>query len=315
MMDIKGKLKVAFFGTSNFAVPTLEELFKDKETEIVAVITQPDRPAGRGKKLTPPPVKKKALELRLEKLIFQPERIKTEEFKEWFYTLKPDVAIVVAYGKLIPKGIFDFPKYKTLNLHASLLPKYRGAAPIHRAIMAGEKITGNTVMLIDEGLDSGDILSQQEEPILETDNIESLSKRLATKGAKLLVETLKRWVKGEITPQPQEHEKATYAPPILKSEYRICWKAEAESVRDRIRALYPNAYTTFNGKRIKVLSAKVTDIKSNLPPGTVYPYNKDGLYVVCGDQKVVQILELINPKGKKIKGEDFIRGYKVERFI
>ncbi len=308
-------LRVAFFGTSPFAVPTLEELFRDKDLELVAVITQPDKPAGRGKKLTPPAVKKKAIELGLENIVYQPSKIRNEEFYSFFRNLKPDIAVVVAYGKILPREVFDFPKYKTLNLHASLLPKYRGAAPIHRAIMAGEKVTGNTVMLIDEGLDSGDILSQQEEAILENDNIVSLSERLATKGAKLLVETLKRWVKGEIKPIPQNDAEATYAPPIEKAEFRICWKAEAESVRDRIRALYPNTYTTFGGKRIKVLSASLTDIKSDLPAGFVYPYNRDGLYVVCGDGRVLKIEELINPKGKRVKGEDFIRGYKVERFI
>ncbi len=308
------RLRTVFFGTSPFAVPTLEKLFEDTDIELVAVITQPDRPAGRGKKLTPPPVKKRALELGLDDKIFQPERIRNEEFYNFFRSLNPDVAVVVAYGKLIPKEVFDFPKYKTLNLHASLLPKYRGAAPIHRAIMAGERETGNSVMLIDEGLDSGPVLAFEREPILEEDNVITLSERLATKGADLLLKTLKRWVRGEIEPVPQRDEEATYAPPILKGEYRICWKAEAESVRDRIRTLYPNAYTTFNGKRIKILSAKVTDIKSDLPPGSVYPFNRDGLYVVCGDQKVLKVEELINPKGKKVKGEDFIRGYRVERF-
>ncbi len=308
-------LRVAFFGTSEFAVPSLEEIFKSPDMELVAVITQPDRPAGRGKRLTPPPVKRKALELGLEQILRQPEKIRTEEFKSFFYSLKPDVAVVVAYGKLIPKGIFDYPKYRTLNLHASLLPKYRGAAPIQRAIMAGESITGNTVMLIDEGLDSGDILTQEKEPILENDTSVSLAVRLASKGAKLLVETVKDWVEGRIKPKPQNHSEATYAPPILKSEFRICWKAEAESVRDRVRALYPNTYTTFDGKRIKILSVELTDMESDLPPGTVYPYLKDGLYVVCGNRKVVKILELINPKGKRVKGEDFVKGYKVDRFV
>jgi len=305
---------MVFFGTSLFAVPSLEELTKAEDIQIVGIVTQPDRPSGRGKKLTPPPVKKKALQLGLSELVYQPERIRGEEFKNWFYSLKPDVAIVVAYGKLIPKYIFDFPKHKTLNLHASLLPKYRGSAPIHRALMAGERVTGNTVMLINEGLDSGEILSQEEEPIYEEDNIASLSQRLASKGAKLLVKTLREWVAGKITPKEQDHSLATYAPPITKEEYRICWKAEAHSVVDRIRALYPNTYTTFGGKRIKILSAKVTEIKSNLPAGTVYPNNKDGLYVVCGDRRVVKILELINPKGKKVKGEDLLRGYKIDRF-
>jgi len=309
------KLKMVFFGTSQFAVPTLEHLAEDNDIELVAIVTQPDKPAGRGKKLTPPPVKKKAVELGLENIVYQPPKIRNEEFFNFFRSLKPDIAIVVAYGKLIPKEVFDYPKYKTLNLHASLLPKFRGAAPIHRAIMAGEKTTGNTIMLIDEGLDSGPILTQESEPIYENDNIVSLSERLAKKGAMLLRKTLKDWVEGKIKPTPQNEREATYAPPILKSEYRICWKAEAESIRDRIRALYPNAYTTFNGKRIKILSAELTDIKSDLLPGSVYPYNKDRLYVVCGDRKVLKIRELINPKGKKVKGEDLIRGYKLERFI
>jgi methionyl-tRNA formyltransferase len=308
-------LRVVFFGTSEFAVPSLKELVSQEDIETVAVITQPDKPAGRGKKLTPPPVKREALRLGLEDRIFQPERIKTDEFKEFFRSLRPDAAVVVAYGKLIPRGIFDFPPFGTLNLHASLLPKYRGAAPIHRAIMAGEMETGNTVMLIDEGLDSGDILAQEREPIFENDNIKTLSERLATKGAKLLVKTLKDWVRGKIKPRPQNHGEATYAPPLLKSEYRICWKAEAESVRDRIRALYPNAYTLLNGRRVKILSASLTDIRSDLPPGSVYPYNRDGLYVVCGNRRVLKIEELINPKGKKVSGEAFIRGYKVEKFL
>jgi methionyl-tRNA formyltransferase len=139
------KIRVVFFGTSTFAIPSLEKLFKEPDMELVAVITQPDKPAGRGKKITPPPVKKKAIELGLESIVFQPSRIRNEEFYNFFRSLNPDVAVVVAYGKLIPKEVFDFPKYKTLNLHASLLPKYRGAAPIHRAIMAGEKITGKTI--------------------------------------------------------------------------------------------------------------------------------------------------------------------------
>ncbi|NPB05139.1 MAG: methionyl-tRNA formyltransferase [Aquificae bacterium] len=307
-------MRVVFFGTSEFAVPSLEAVVADPDLELVAVITQPDRPAGRGKKLTPPPVKKKAVELGLENLVFQPERIKTPEFVSFFRSLRPDAALVVAYGKLLPREVFDYPKFKTLNLHASLLPKYRGAAPIRRALMAGERETGNTVMLIGEGLDDGPVLAREREPIFEDDNAETLGKRLAGKGADLLIKTLKGWAEGKVRPEPQNEEEATYAPPILKSEYRICWKAEAASVRDRIRALYPDAYATFAGRRIKVLSARLTDLKSDLPPGSVYPFRKDGLFVVCGDGRLLEVVELINPKGKRIKGADFLRGYRVERF-
>jgi len=188
--------RIVFFGTSEFAVPSLEVL--NKFYEIVAVITQPDKPAGRKLKLTPPPVKKKAIELGLEKVIFQPQKIKTPEFYDFFYSLKPDIAVVVAYGKLIPKEIFEFPKYKTLNLHASLLPKYRGASPIRRALLSGEKFTGNTVMLINEGMDTGDILAQEKEMISLEDNYETLSQRLAKKGAFLLLKTIEDWIEKKI---------------------------------------------------------------------------------------------------------------------
>jgi len=291
--------KVLFMGTPQFAIPSLEEVAK--HFNVIGVIAQPDKPAGRGKKLTPPPTKVLAQKLGIP--VYQPE--KKRELIPIVKELKPDCVVVVAYGKILPKEVLEIPPYGTVNLHASLLPKYRGAAPIQRAIMAGEKETGNTVMLVNEEMDAGDILTQEKIPIEEEDNFITLSEKLANRGAKLLVNTLKLWFEGKIKPVPQDHEKATYAPPVQKEEFRICWKAPAESVRDRIRGLYPNAFTTFRGNRIKILKAKVVDLEGY--PGEIQDTKK--FIVACGERSL-EILELISPKGKKMSGEDFMRGYR-----
>ncbi|MFN3599412.1 MAG: methionyl-tRNA formyltransferase [Aquificaceae bacterium] len=298
-------MRLLFFGTPDFAVPSLKRLVE--EFEVVGVVCQPDKPSGRGQKLTPPPTKLLAKELYIE--VFQPE--KKSQIFPIVEALKPQYIVVVAYGKILPPEVIYYPKYGCINLHASLLPYYRGAAPIQRAIMAGEKKTGNTVMLMEEGMDTGPILSQEEEPIFEEDDLKSLSQRLSQKGAELLVKTLREWIKGNIKPISQEHERATYAPPIQKEEYRICWKATSESVRDRIRGLYPNCYAlTEKGERIKILKGKV--VKDSGEPGEVIDTKR--LTVACGED-ALEVLELISPKGKIMKGEDFIRGYKVERFL
>ena len=273
---------------------------------MVGLVCQPDRPSGRGQRLTPPPTKMVAKELGIE--AFQPE--KKAQIMPIVESLKPDCIVVVAYGKILPPDVINYPRYGCINLHASLLPAYRGSAPIHRALMAGEKKTGNTVMLMDEGMDTGAILSQEKEEILEEDNLKSLSERLSQRGADLLVRTLKDWFEGKIEPIPQDHKRATYAPPIQKEEYRICWKAQAESVKDRIRGLYPDCYTfTEKGERVKVLKVKV--VQGEGSPGEVL--DRKRLIVACGEG-AVEVLELISPKGKLMSGEEFMRGYKVERF-
>ncbi len=244
-------MRIAFLGTPEFALPSLQEL--TKEFEVVGVITQPDRPAGRGQRLSPPPVKTLALKMGLR--VFQPE--KKGDLLPILEELKPQCLVVVAYGKILPPEVINYPPYGCVNLHASLLPLYRGSAPIQRALMAGEKKTGNTVMLMDEGMDTGGVLAQEEETIQEEDNFYSLSQRLSQKGAKLLVKTLRLWFEGKITPIAQDSSMATYAPPLLKEEYRVCWKAPAQSVKDRIRGLYPNCYTlTPEGQRVKLLKVK-----------------------------------------------------------
>jgi len=297
-------MRLLFFGTPDFAVPSLLRL--TKEFNVVGLVCQPDRPSGRGQRLTPPPTKMVAKELGIE--AFQPE--KKAQIMPIVESLKPDCIVVVAYGKILPPDVINYPRYGCINLHASLLPAYRGSAPIHRALMAGEKKTGNTVMLMDEGMDTGAILSQEKEEILEEDNLKSLSERLSQRGADLLVRTLKDWFEGKIEPIPQDHKRATYAPPIQKEEYRICWKAQAESVKDRIRGLYPDCYTfTEKGERVKVLKVKV--VQGEGSPGEVL--DRKRLIVACGEG-AVEVLELISPKGKLMSGEEFMRGNKVERF-
>ncbi len=297
-------MRLLFFGTPDFAVPSLTKIAK--EFNVVGLVCQPDKPSGRGQRLTPPPTKMVAKELGIE--VFQPE--KKAQIIPIVESLKPDCIVVVAYGKILPPEVINYPRYGCINLHASLLPAYRGSAPIHRALMAGEKKTGNTVMLMDEGMDTGAILSQEEEEILEEDNLKTLSERLSRRGADLLVRTLKDWFKGKIEHIPQDHKRATYAPPIQKEEYRICWKAQAESVKDRIRGLYPDCHTfTEKGERVKVLKVKV--VQGEGSPGEVL--DRKRLIVACGEG-AVEILELISPKGKLMSGEEFMRGYKVERF-
>ena len=295
-------MRILFMGTPQFAVPSLESLIG--EFEIVGVVTQPDRPAGRGKRLKAPPVKELALSRGIE--VFQPERLR--EFKDTYEELNPDCVVVVAYGKILPRWFLDLPPKGVINLHASLLPKLRGSAPIQRALMGGERVTGNTVMLVSEEMDAGDMLSQEEIEIEEEDNFYTLSERLATKGARLLTETLKEWFEGNIVPTPQDHAKATYAPPIEREEFRICWKASAESVRDRIRGVFPNAYTNFRDNRIKILKARVVEGEGE--PGEVL--EEDRFVVACGENALL-IEELISHKGRRVSGEEFLRGYRPER--
>ncbi|MFN3814020.1 MAG: methionyl-tRNA formyltransferase [Aquificaceae bacterium] len=294
-------MRILFMGTPFFALPSLRSLHE--RFELIGVVAQPDRPAGRGKKLTPPPTK--VLAEGLGVVVHQPE--KKEELEKLVFELSPQCIVVVAYGKILSKRILDVPEHGCINLHASLLPNYRGSAPIQRALMSGERTTGNTIMLMNEGMDTGKVLNQESLDIDEEDNLFSLTEKLSIRGAKLLVETLEEWFAGKIEPKEQDHSKATYAPPIKKEELRVCWKAQAKSVKDRVRGLYPDcyAYTEWED-RIKVLKVKVCYEPGE--PGEILEKNR--LLVACGEGSV-EILELISPKGKRMSGEEFIRGYKV----
>ena len=295
-------MRILFMGTPDFAIPSLSKL--SEEFEVVGVITQPDRPSGRGKRVKPPPVKVLAENLGIP--VHQPESLR--ELAEIVRSVNPDCAVVVAYGRILPKEVLEIPPYRVINLHASLLPKYRGAAPIQRALMAGERVTGNTVMLVNEEMDAGDILSQEEVRIEEEDNLKTLSEKLSVRGADLLVRTLRLWFEGKVEPVPQRDEEATYAPPVRREEERVCWKAQAESVRDRVRGLYPDAYTFFRGRRIKLLKLRVVEGEGE-PGEIIDPKN---FVVACGEG-AVRVEELLSPKGKRMKGEEFVRGYSPKR--
>src|SRR5437773_2831925 len=245
-----------FFGTPQFAVPTLERLV-DARFAVDSVVTQPDRPRGRGMEMAFSPIKQRARELGLP--VTQPDRIKNnEEFRTQLANLKPDAIIVVGYGRIIPQWMIDLPPQGNINLHASLLPKYRGAAPIQWAIANGEPVTGNTTMRIDAGLDTGDILLQEQLPINPDDTAETLAPRLADMGADLLVETLRELEAGSIRPRPQDDSEATIAPILKKEDRLIDFSRPAQQILNRLRGFqpWPGAYTRFRGKNLQILNAQ-----------------------------------------------------------
>lgn len=296
---------IIFFGTPYFAVPTLINLILKGE-KISLVVTQPDKPMGRGREIHPPPVKVVSLEHGLK--IVQPDRIKDEAFIESLRNLQPEFAIVVAYGKILPKEILNIPLRGCVNLHASLLPKYRGAAPIQWALIKGEKITGVTTMLIDEGLDTGPILLQKEVLIEEDDNAETLSRKLSFIGAELILETIDKMRKGLIVPTPQVGE-PTYANLLKKEDGRINWNLSAEEIFNLIRGTYPwpCAYCFFREERIKIIKAQVSE--GNYKPGYILRA-KDEL-IVGTNSGLLKIL-LIQPQGKRIMtAKEFICGRKI----
>jgi len=295
-----------FCGTPRFAVPTLEALVH-AGFPVRLVVTQPDKPRGRGLALAPSPVKQSALALDLP--VSQPESIKNnEEFRAQLTALKPEAIIVVGYGRIIPQWMIDLPLLGNINLHASLLPKYRGAAPIQWAIARGETTTGVTTMRIDAGLDTGDILLQKEIPINRTDNAETLAPMLAAVGADLIVETLRELQADTIRPRPQDNAKATLAPMLKKEDGRIDFRQAAQEVCNRVRGFqpWPGAFTTFRGKNLHIWDAAVS--QHSLPPGELLVEN-DLLFVGCGGGAALAPLE-VQPEGKKrMASRDFVHGY------
>jgi methionyl-tRNA formyltransferase len=299
-------LTLVFCGTPRFAIPTLEALV-DAGFPVRLVVTQPDRPSGRGLTLTPSPVKQSALELALP--ITQPARIKNnDEFRVQLTALNPDAIIVVGYGRILPQWMVDLPRLGNINLHASLLPKYRGAAPIQWAIARGESTTGVTTMRIDAGLDTGDILLQKEIPIKPTDTAETIAPTLAAIGADLVVDTLHGLQAGTIEPRPQDHAKATLAPILKKEDGRIDFRGSAQEICNRLRGFqpWPGAYTTFRSKNLHIWDAEVS--QRSLPPGELL-IERDLLFVGCGET-ALSPLEL-QPEGKKhMAVRDFVHGYR-----
>ena len=300
-------LTLVFCGTPRFAVPTLEALVH-AGFPVGLVVTQPDRPRGRGLALTPSAVKESALALQLP--VTQPDSIKNnDEFRAQLTAFRPDAIIVVGYGRIIPQWMIDLPRFGNINLHASLLPKYRGAAPIQWAIARGEIVAGVTTMRIDAGLDTGDILLQTEIPIKLTDTAETLAPVLAAIGADLMVDTLRGLQAGTIAPRPQDHAKATLAPILKKQDGRIDFRQTAQEICNRLRGFqpWPGAFTVFRGKNLHLWQAAVS--QHSLLPGELL-VEGNCLFVGCGEGAALALFE-VQPEGKKrMPAGDFVRGYR-----
>jgi len=301
-------LNLVFCGTPAFAVPTLERLAAS-EFAVRLVATQPDRPRGRGLELAASPVKQKAFELGLR--VTQPEKIKNnEEFRSRLTEIHPDAIIVVGYGRIIPQWMIDLPPLGNINLHASLLPKYRGAAPIQWAIASGESMTGVTTMRIDAGLDTGDILLQKAATIGLNDTAVSLAATLAGMGAELMIETLRGLENGAVERHPQDHSQASLAPILKKEDGRIDFHLTASEISNRWRGFqpWPGAYTTFRGKILQLVNAAVVGERC-LPEGELRVEN-DLLLAGCRGGAALALLE-VQPEGKKrMRSRDFIHGYR-----
>jgi methionyl-tRNA formyltransferase len=301
-------MKLVFCGTPQFAVPSLERLVSAGHN-VQLVVTQPDRPQGRGMELAAPAVKQSATRLGLP--VTQPEKIKNNrEFHDQLEALRPDAIIVVAYGRIIPGWMLHLPAYGNINVHASLLPKYRGAAPIQWAIANGEKVTGVTTMKIDEGLDTGDILLKREIEIRPDDTAVTLAPRLAELGADLLVETLEQLQHGGLLAIPQDDSQATLAPILKKEDGLIEFNRSAQEIHNRLRGFqpWPGAYTVFRGKNLKIVDARVADAGVRLCSGELHA-NGNELFAGCASQTVLELVK-VQPEGKKaMPARDFISGY------
>lgn len=306
-------MKLVFCGTPRFAVPTLEALIAARH-EIALVVSQPDRPVGRSQQLTAPPVKQTALAAGLE--VTQPEKIKNNaEFRAQLESIAPEAIIVVAYGRIIPPWMLTLPRLGCINLHGSLLPKYRGAAPIQWAVAMGETITGNTTMLLEEGLDTGPILLQREVPIHSGHTAVDLFDLLARDGATLVVETLAGLESGGITPQPQDHARATLAPLLDREDGRMDFSARtATELWNRWRGFqpWPGAYTLFNGKKLIVHRMKVmapaVDVPVDFAPGTVFA-DHQRMLVVSSQRTWLELIEVQLEGKKRVSAADFLHGH------
>ncbi len=306
-------MKLIFCGTPKFAVPALERL-TSPPFEIELVVTNPDEPSGRGYDLKASPVKQVALDCRLP--VFQPKKLKTPFSHAFLSEYRPDAIVVVAYGHILPGWMIALPRLGCINLHASLLPKYRGAAPIAWAIIRGERRTGVTTMKIDAGLDTGDILLAREMEILINDTTETLGERLSLVGAELMAETLERLDRGEIKPRPQDHSQATLAPILKKEDGIINWLLSAEEIERRVRGLcpWPGAYTVFRGKGLQVWRAAVAPMPASaLDPGTLFGEGGRAL-VTCGNGSFLELIEVQMEGRRCVSGRDFLNGIHLSAF-
>ena len=301
-------MRVIFMGTPDFATGTLEEIVKAGH-EVVGVVTQPDKPKGRGKTMMPTPVKETALKYNLP--VYQPKKVREPEFVELLRSLKPDVMVVAAFGQIITKEILEMPKYGCINVHASLLPAYRGAAPIQWAVINGDKESGVTIMQMDEGIDTGDMIEKAVVPIAEDETGGSLFDKLSHTGAKLCVKVLKDLEEGTAVREKQPEESTTpYAKLIDKKMGEVDWKKSAKEIEQLIRGLnpWPSAYTKVHGKTLKLWKAKVLLETSQMKPGQIVKVTKDSLAVQTG-QGMLEIQELQLEGKKHMDTSSFLRGY------
>ncbi|NIO03558.1 MAG: methionyl-tRNA formyltransferase [Proteobacteria bacterium] len=306
---MKGSLPIVFMGTSGFAVPILQSLFDNYQ--VIAVVTQPDKPRGRGRVLSISEVKERALALNIP--IHQPEKVRDTAFIIEVRKRKPQLIVVAAYGQILPRDLLEVPKMGCINVHASLLPKYRGAAPINWAIAEGESETGVTTIIMDEGMDTGPILLRRAIPIGPKDTAHSLGEKLGKVGAEVIVDTVGGLERGKIRPMPQEAREATYAPPLKKEDGRIDWRQPAIVLHRRMRAMspWPGTFTRLGGKILKVFWAEVDETSHSQPPGCVLDVGSHGIRVATGEGQLV--LKEVQLEGKKrLPVREFLLGHPID---
>lgn len=299
--------RIIFFGTPDFAVPALKELAGSRH-RVVAVVTQPDKPRGRGQRLLPTPVKKAAMDLDMD--VFQPESVNRTSFYDKMIKMAPDFFAVVAFGQIFSEKLLKIPSKGAINVHASLLPKYRGAAPIQWAMINGEKETGVTTMFMGKKMDAGDILLFLKTTIKPSDTAGTLHDRLADLGAKLLTETLEKLETRKIYPIAQDHTQATYAPMLKKEDSHIDWNQPAEKIELLVRALspWPGAFTFYGNRRLKIFKTMPVSGEKNAIPGTVLNAFENELRIASAHGGALSILEIQGASGRKMKIEEFLRG-------
>ena len=307
---------MVFCGTPAFALPALKHLIAQPDFKVESVVTQPDRPKGRGHATSHSPVKEAAITAGIP--VMQPEKVRAEEFQNHLKDLAPDVVVIIAYGQIIPARLIAIPRLGWINLHGSLLPKYRGAAPIHWAIANGEKTTGLTTMQINAGLDTGPMLLKYETPIGPDETAPELIARLAEAGAPLMSETLRKLASGEIAPTPQDDSQATFAPPMKKEDGRVDWSLPSRTIYDRIRAFqpWPGAFSTFRGKACGIwgapFSGEFEQTQSPLPAGTTLFQQGGEILIACGENTAL-CLEFVLIEGRKrVTAREFVNGARME---
>ena len=307
----KADVRLVYMGTAEFAVPTLQRLAAEGY-ELSAVVTQPDKPSGRGQLMHAPPVKRSALDLHLD--VHQPATLKDDSARTFFEGLRPDCILVVAYGKLLPSWLIRLPRYGVVNLHGSLLPKYRGAAPIQWAMANGETETGVCTMQIDEGLDTGPVYLCEKTAIQAEETVQQLSERLAILGAELVSRTLEGIVSGSLQAKPQDHASASLAPILRKEDAYIDWSWPAQKIHNRIRAFnpWPGTLARFRGSACRILKSKVGESFDGADgPGTIFAV-KGQVSVTCGDRVRLHLMEVQLPGKKPVSGGDFANGMRIQ---